>query len=267
MKISHHVLSDVGRRRKSNEDAFLADAEHHLFVVSDGMGGHAAGEVASHLTIEALADAARGRRGPAPSSADATHPPRRADPDETAPPGPGPAAGPDLLRAAIADANERVNASAREKREHRGMAATVVALLLDGDVAHVAHVGDSRAYRLRGGVLELLTVDHSWVGEQVASGALRADEARTHPLRNMVTRAVGGKAQIEVDVNTTSVRADDVFLLCSDGLTGMVSDAEVAQMLMELPDPSSAVPRLVEEANARGGVDNVTVLVVRVEQG
>jgi serine/threonine protein phosphatase PrpC len=266
MKISHHVLSDVGRKRKSNEDSFLADAEHGLFVVSDGMGGHAAGEVASHLTIEALGDAARGRQAAAPD-ADATHPPRVVDPNETAPPGPAPTAGPDLLRAAIADANERVLTSAREKREHRGMAATVVALLLDGDVAHVAHAGDSRAYRLRAGVLEMLTVDHSWVGEQVASGALGVEEARTHPLRNMVTRAVGGKPQIEVDVRTTSVRADDVFLLCSDGLTGMVTDAEIARLLLELPDPLASVPRLVDEANARGGVDNVTVLVVRVEQG
>jgi serine/threonine protein phosphatase PrpC len=265
MKISHHVVSDVGRKRKSNEDSFLADAERGLFVVSDGMGGHAAGEVASRITIEALGEAFRDGWDKAPAGdADTTRPPRAADPDETAPPAPR-RAGPELLRAAIMEANQRVLASAREKREHRGMAATVVALLLDGREAHVAHAGDSRAYRLRGGLLEGLTSDHSWVGEQVAAGALSTDEARTHPLRNMVTRAVGGRPQLEVEVRTVGVLQNDVFLLCSDGLTGMMPDAEVARVLLEAAGPDAAVQRLVDDANARGGLDNITVLVVRVD--
>ena len=268
MNVIHHVVSDVGRKRRDNEDCFLVDAERGLYVVADGMGGHAAGEVASRITVDVVAEIVRERWVPGaarPGSADATLPPQATDPDMTAPPMKVTVGmpGTDVLRLAITTANDRVLDMAREKRECRGMAATVVAVLLDGPVAHVAHAGDSRAYRLRDGALVGLTADHSWVGEQIQKGAITVDEARTHPLRNMVTRAVGGRKELEAAVDTVPVLAGDVLLLCTDGLTGMVPDDEIARMVEAAESPEAAVTRLVAEANARGGVDNVTVLVLR----
>jgi serine/threonine protein phosphatase PrpC len=147
-----------------------------------------------------------------------------------------------------------------------GMGSTVVGLLLAGETAAVAHVGDSRAYRLRHGKLEQLTQDHTWVHEQVVAGLLSKEQARSHPLKNVVTRALGGESEIAIDVREVPVQAGDLFLLCSDGLTGMLSDAEIRERL-SVGRPLQEICRsLVNEANTRGGLDNVTVVLLAVEE-
>ncbi len=154
----------------------------------------------------------------------------------------------------------------RQDSALHGMGTTVVGLLLDGDVAAVAHVGDSRAYRLRGGKLELLTQDHTWVNEQVVAGFLSEEQARVHPLKNVVTRALGGDAEVDVDVREWQVAPGDLFLLCSDGLTTMLNDHEILDRLRTPGRLEEVCGRLVRDANSRGGFDNVSVVLLRLEQ-
>jgi serine/threonine protein phosphatase PrpC len=169
------------------------------------------------------------------------------------------------LRIALRLANQRVIDASREQRQYRGMASTVVAALVKDGTAHIAHAGDSRIYLWRAGTLTRLTVDHSYVSERIQEGSLTAEEARVHPLRNMVTRAVGGRPELDVEVQAVPLQPADALLLCSDGLTGMLPDADIARLLEGAgPSPEEAVESLVAEANARGGDDNITVLVARV---
>jgi serine/threonine protein phosphatase PrpC len=245
-------LTDVGRKRKHNEDAYLVDPERGLFVVADGMGGHAAGEVASRITVESMQEFIA-------SSDDAT--------DSSWPFGQAgsrtPSAG-SRLTAAVEKANEKVMRAVASRPELKGMGTTVVAALFDGDRATLVHVGDSRAYLYRDGELRRLTDDHSWVQEQVNAGILSEDEAKSHPLKNVVTRALGGSPHVSVDLIEVPLRPGDRFLLCSDGLTGMVADEEIHDFFLSEPVPEPAVRRLVELANERGGVDNITVIIVDV---
>ncbi len=155
----------------------------------------------------------------------------------------------------------------REKTEYEGMATTVAAVLVDGDVANLGHVGDSRIYLFSEGVFTQLTSDHSWVNEQIQSGVISADQARSHPLRNVVTRALGGKADLAVDMQTRRMKAGDLLLLCSDGLTAMVPDEDIARILGEAKgDVEKAAKDLVAEANAHGGEDNITVVLLKFEE-
>src|SRR4029450_11279934 len=147
-----------------------------------------------------------------------------------------------------------------------GMGTTVVGLLLAGATAAVAHVGDSRAYRLRDGRLEQLTQDHTWVNEQVGAGFLSKEQARSHPLKNVVTRALGGESDVLVDVRELDVRPGDLYLLCSDGLTGMVSDADIRARLAADKSLHEICRALINDSNARGGIDNVTVVLLSVEE-
>jgi serine/threonine protein phosphatase PrpC len=245
------ALTDVGLRRRSNEDSVLARPEIGLFVVADGMGGHAAGEVASRITIEVAEESVR----------------LTADPDATWPAGyeDGLPRGCNRLRTALRLANQRVIDASRENRQYRGMASTAVAALVGNGTAHVAHAGDSRIYLWRAGALSRLTVDHSYVSERILDGSLTPEEARVHPLRNMVTRAVGGRPELDVEVKAVPVLSGDALLLCSDGLTGMLPDGDIAGLLAAAgATPEEAVTALVAEANARGGDDNITVLVARI---
>ena len=147
------------------------------------------------------------------------------------------------------------------------MATTVVAVLVDGDAANLAHVGDSRVYLVRNGSLTQLTSDHSWVNEQLESGIISADQARSHPLRNVVTRALGGKPELIVDLQQHNAKPGDVLILCSDGLTSMVPDDEIVRLVREAQgDVEKAARALVDEANGRGGEDNITVLLLKFEQ-
>lgn len=254
MKIAYHAVSDVGRKRKGNEDSLFVNPEHHLFVVADGMGGHAAGEIASKVAVEAINEFICMTAG---------------DEEITWPFGLDDSMSYDgnRLKTAVRYANNKVLDTTRESAEYEGMATTVVGVLVDGATANLAHVGDSRIYLYRQGTLGQLTSDHSWVNEQIKSGILSADQARTHPLRNVVTRALGGRADLDVEMQVHQAEAGDVLLLCSDGLTTMVPDPEIARVLSENEhDVEAAAQALVNEANARGGEDNITVLLLRFQE-
>jgi serine/threonine protein phosphatase PrpC len=242
MKLSVFGLTDVGRRRESNEDDFLIEASRGVYAVADGMGGHAAGEIASHMAIETL----REMLGHDAADVDGR------TPDETA----------EWLREAVIEANRRICDSIRLHEERRGMGTTVVALVHAGADAIVGHVGDSRLYLLRGGELLRVTSDHSWVNEQVKLGLMNDDTAQRHPMRNIVTRALGSRPDVAVDLATVDVQPGDVFLLCSDGLNTMLTDDQIQAVLAERREnPEAACRALVQEANRHGGEDNVTVVV------
>lgn len=251
MTLTAFGLTDVGRKRRHNEDAYLLDAERGLFVVADGMGGHAAGEVASRITVESIQEFIAGTED---------------EHENTWPFGfnnryslEG-----NRLTTSVEKANEKVMRAVQNRPELKGMGTTVVAALFDANHATLVHVGDSRAYMLRRGELKRLTDDHSWVQEQVNAGILSEDEAKSHPLKNVVTRALGGAAHVAVDLIEVPTIVGDRFLLCSDGLTGMVSDEEIHRHLNEDPTLDVAVHALIDLANERGGVDNITAIVVEV---
>jgi protein phosphatase len=227
----HAALSDIGLQRRTNEDSYVAAPP--LFAVCDGMGGAEAGEVASALAAETLA--ARFAAG-------------------------------DGIAAAARAANAAVHARAGERREESGMGTTLTAVVVDDEEGHFAHVGDSRAYRLRGEKLELLSDDHSLVGEMVREGRLTREEAAVHPHRSILSRALGTEADVEVDEFSAGLRPGDVLLLCSDGLSGEVGD-DVIRELLAAEDPADAARGLVDAALAAGGHDNVTAVVIRIVAG
>ena len=214
MSVSAFGLTDVGRKRRHNEDAYLLDAERGLFVVADGMGGHAAGEVASRITVESIQEYIAATEEEHESSWPFGFNSRVSVEGNR-------------LTTAVEKANEKVMRAVQNRPELKGMGTTVVAALFDADRATLVHVGDSRAYLFRDGELRRLTDDHSWVQEQVNAGILSEDEAKSHPLKNVVTRALGGAAHVSVDLIEVPVRPGDRFLLCSDGLTGMVPDEDL----------------------------------------
>ena len=247
MKAKAAGLSDLGRCRKVNQDQFLLDSSLGLYAIADGMGGHAAGEVASDLAINALAESLRKNK----EGGSGTWTSERAA---------------ELLRQALNDGNRKICESVANRAEWRGMGTTMVALVLAGETAVIGYVGDSRAYLLRDGELRQLTSDHSWVNEQVKLGLLTSEQAYRHPMRNIVTRALGNQPDVEVDVIVEAVRPDDIFALCSDGLSDMVSDQEISQILVKHGEvPRDACRVLVDQANTYGGEDNVTVIVMASE--
>jgi len=244
-------LTDVGRKRKHNEDAFALDLNDGLFIVADGMGGHAAGEVAARITVETIGEFIAATR----QKEEATWPFKYNHSLHF---------NSNRLAIAIEKANERVMAAVAAQPWLKGMGTTVVAGLLNEKILSLAHVGDSRAYMFREGALKRLTDDHSWVHEQVAAGILTEDEAKSHPLKNVVTRALGGGASVSPDLQELSFSARDRFLFCSDGLTTMLSDEEIEETVASHEDPQELCRALVDLANEKGGVDNVTVVVARV---
>jgi PPM family protein phosphatase len=227
------ALTDVGRQRQSNEDSYL-DREP-VFAVADGMGGARAGEVASRMAVEAF---------------------------ESAEPGDGPE---ELLRGVAREANRRIYEMAQSDSEHAGMGTTLTAAMVTGREVAVGHVGDSRLYRLRDGKLERLTEDHSLVEELVRQGRLTPEEAETHPQRSIITRALGPEADVDVETFTHTGRTGDVYLICSDGLSGMVSEDEMAAIVRESLSLKEAAYRLIDAANQNGGKDNITVVLFRLE--
>ncbi len=253
MKLESFGLTDRGIRRHHNEDAYMVRDDLGFFVVADGMGGHAAGEVAADLAVREavrLVDAHRF----APSDT---------WPDEASE-GDAPLAG--LLVYAIVSAHRRVTEAVDDAHELRGMGATIVAALADpaNGTVFLAHVGDSRAYVFSEGTLELATADHSWVHEQVQAGLLSAEAARNHPLKNVVTRALGGAQEPIVDIQARTLRPDQVLLLCSDGLNSMLEDGEIGTVVGAGGSLDAIAQELVDRANQRGGADNITVVLVRV---
>jgi serine/threonine protein phosphatase PrpC len=230
--VEHAAVSDVGRERDGNEDSFLERPP--LFVVADGMGGAEAGEVASRTVVEVFEAAAAGGELP------------------------------DGLEATVQRANAQIHTMATENPSRAGMGCTTTASMASGGRLVTAHVGDSRLYRLRGGSLEQLTDDHSLVGGLVRLGQLTPEEAENHPQRSVILRAVGVEANVEVDVLHHELEPDDVYLACSDGLTGMVRDEAIGETLGTFPALSDAADMLVEMANAAGGRDNITVVLFRI---
>ena len=246
-------LTDVGKKRKHNEDSLLIEKDDGLFIVADGMGGHAAGEVASKITVETIGEFIASTR----QKEEATWPFKYNHALHF---------NSNRLAVAIEKANERVMAAVAAQPWLKGMGTTVVAGLMNEKILALAHVGDSRAYLFRGGQLSRLTDDHSWVHEQVAAGILTEDEAKSHPLKNVVTRALGGGPSVAPDLQELAFQPGDLFLFCSDGLTTMLSDEEIAEAVEGEADPEKLTRTLIEEANERGGVDNITVVLVRVPE-
>jgi serine/threonine protein phosphatase PrpC len=254
MKVTYQALTDVGRKRKGNEDSLFVNPEQKLFVVADGMGGHAAGEIASRIAVDSINEFVCLTGG---------------DEEITWPFGLDETISYDgnRLKTAVRFANKKVLEATKEKSEYEGMATTVCAVLVDDQVANLAHVGDSRVYLFREGQLSQLTSDHSWVNEQIQSGVISAEQARTHPLRNVVTRALGGKADLQVDMQTHDFQTGDVLLLCSDGLTTMIPDDEIARVMREgSGDIEATAQELVDAANAKGGEDNIPVVLLQFEE-
>jgi protein phosphatase len=247
-------LTDVGRKRKHNEDAYALDETEGLFIVADGMGGHAAGEVAAKITVETIGEFIAATR----QKEEATWPFKYNHELQF---------NSNRLAIAIEKANERVMSAVAAQPWLKGMGTTVVAGLLNEKILSLAHVGDSRAYLYRDGELTRLTDDHSWVHEQVSAGILTEEEAKTHPLKNVVTRALGGGPSVSPDLREMEFTPGDAFLFCSDGLTTMLSDEEIRDMALadEKKDAQTLCQDLVDLANEKGGVDNITVVFVRVE--
>lgn len=245
-------LSDVGRARSHNEDCFEIDSRRHLYVVADGMGGHSHGEIASRIAVETIrqfVERSSDTETTWPFSYD-DHLKRHSN----------------ALKSAIRLAHDNVlRAIGRDAALH-GMGTTVAGLLVHDSTAAVAHVGDSRVYRLRDGVMELLTEDHTWVNEQVVAGFLSEEQARFHPLKNVVTRALGGDTEVMVDLEEYEVNGGDLFLLCSDGLTTMLDDDEIRHHLEADLSLDQTCRSLVDDANTRGGLDNITVVLIKVQE-
>jgi protein phosphatase len=239
------AITSTGRVRTGNEDSFGYRSDHGVYVVCDGMGGAAGGEVASRMTVDTLLR--RMTEGEGEEFG------RRRD----------------RLHAAIEEANRVVLERAEREPGLSGMGTTLVALLLDSADnparALVAHAGDSRCYLLRGGRLTRMTQDHSLVDEQVRLGTMTVEEAERSPFRSVITRAIGTQPSVTEEAQEMAIQAGDVFLLCSDGLTREVKEEDIARLLGAGQDLERAAQRLVEEANENGGRDNVTTLVVQVQ--
>jgi len=237
VKIAVGVRSDTGRVREGNEDSFLARTP--LFALADGMGGHVGGEVASRIAIGIIEEE--------PFSA--------LDGDD------------DSLKQLVRRANQAIHERAGADRALEGMGTTCTLLMLDGYQAHLAHVGDSRAYLLRDGHLEQVTQDHTLVQRMVQEGRLSPEEAVNHPHGNIITRVLGVEPDVEVDIVVRDLQDDDRILLCSDGLTDMITPEDIKRILVDEPEPQEAADHLVDAANEAGGQDNITAMVIRVTEG
>jgi serine/threonine protein phosphatase PrpC len=243
-------LTDVGRKRSHNEDTFVLDEEASFFAVFDGLGGQNAGEVASRLAAEALGLFIQRSH----QDRDITWPYGLTD---------NLSFDGNRLYTGIGLANKKVFRAADGRPDYTGMGTTVVAAIVRGSVLTVAWVGDSRAYLLRAGVLELVSADHTWVNMMVAKGTLTREEAEKHPWAHVLIKAVGGKESVEADVVEMPLQAGDIVLLCSDGLTNMVKDPGIAQLLTAANTMEEGARTLIAAANEAGGKDNITTLLLR----
>lgn len=243
--------TDVGRKRNHNEDNFVVIDEDHLYVVADGMGGHASGEVASQMCIDTLREFFRATS---------------ADPEATWPYKMDKSRGyeENRLITSIKLANLRIFEAAQHDPKYRGMGTTVVGILIVDDGVLIAHVGDSRVYRLRDGKLEQLTEDHSLLNDYIKMGRLSAEEIENFPHKNVIVRALGMKDTVKVDTQLDKPQPGDTYILCSDGLCGPASDEEIREIVASHSDLRTASLKLIEKANAAGGPDNITVVLAKV---
>jgi protein phosphatase len=228
--------------RQGNEDNFFAEADERrgVFVVADGMGGHAAGEVASEMAVQIIARHLLALSTAVDDGADT------------------------LVSKAMQDANRAIFERMLAETDKQGMGTTASVMVLSDKGYLIGQIGDSRVYLLRDGGLTQITKDHSYVQEQVDAGLLTPEQARYHPYSNVITRCVGASDQVEADIYTGEVRVGDVFLLASDGLTGMVDDRRLQALLLARSGPGRIVDSLIAEANGRGGLDNITAIVIQV---
>jgi protein phosphatase len=242
VKLLHAARTDVGMIRSGNEDNFTVDASpsRGIFIVADGMGGHAAGEVASEMAVRIV------QRELSPV--------RDLDGEDVV----------QMVASALKRANRAIHDRTLTETDKQGMGTTVSALLLAGTRYLIGQVGDSRVYLYRDGTLTQLTKDHSYVQEQVDAGFLTPEQARYHPYSNVITRCVGAGNDVEPDIYRGEARDGDLFLVASDGLTGMVDDRRLAQLLGSRAEPERKVQSLIAEANGRGGLDNITAILVQV---
>jgi protein phosphatase len=253
LRISSAVASHPGLRRDQNEDAHCVRPDLGLYIVADGMGGHAAGEVASRTAVEVIE-----------AFVNDTH---DADPNRTWPFPYEPKLSVDgnRLKAAFRLANRRLAVAMDRDETLKGMATTVAAVLTGPGGPVVAHVGDSRVYRWRAGDLQQVTQDHSWVGEQVRAGVLTDADARRHPWRNVVTRALSGGEDPDVEIAEFELEPGDRLLVCSDGLSGVVPTEKLRDIVGENDDLQTTCTKLIEAANDAGGPDNITVAMLKVD--
>lgn len=242
MQIAVGASTDVGMIRQGNEDNFFAEADERrgVFVVADGMGGHAAGEVASEMAVQIIARHLLALTSAVEDGAST------------------------LVSKAMQDANHAIFERMLAETDKQGMGTTASVMVLSDTGYLIGQIGDSRVYLLRDGALTQITKDHSYVQEQVDAGLLTPEQARYHPYSNVITRCVGASDQVEADIYTGEARVGDVFLLASDGLTGMVDDRRLQALLLARSGPGRIVDSLIAEANGRGGLDNITAIVIQV---
>ena len=241
MQFTCAARTDVGIVRSGNEDSYLMHSERGIFIVADGMGGHAAGEVASEMAVRITSRAIGSLRGMSDEEAS------------------------DRMRTAIRIANDAIFERTLSEHDQQGMGTTATVLVLLEGRYLIGQVGDSRAYLLRDGQFLQLTKDHSYVQEQVDAGLLTPDQARGHPYSSIITRCVGASGEVVPDIYVGSLEQGDIILLASDGLTGMLEDEELIRILSSNGEPQHWVDRMITEANRRGGRDNITAIVVRTE--
>jgi protein phosphatase len=241
VRLLHAARTDVGMIRSGNEDNFSVSArgDHGLFIVADGMGGHAAGEVASEMAVQTIEQELDSLK-----TMDSTTP--------------------DKLSNALRKANRNIHDRTIAEVDKQGMGTTASVLMIWDSHYLIGQVGDSRVYLLRDGALTQLTKDHSYVQEQVDAGFLTPEQARYHPYSNVITRCVGASPDVEPDIYHGEVSVGDLFLVASDGLTSMVDDRRLQMLLMSRAEPERKVHSLISEANGRGGLDNITAIVVHV---
>lgn len=251
MKISAAAKTDTGLVRQNNEDHYHADVDLGLFVVADGMGGHASGEVASKMAVDIIRDSVKGADSGRPLQLGVY----RSDCSETT----------NRLGSSIRLANMAIYEASGKNAQLQGMGTTVAAARVDGSRLSIAHVGDSRIYLIRAGNIEQLTDDHSIVSEQVKRELITREEAAQSEMKNILTRALGVRAEVEVDMDEISLAPNDILLLCSDGLTGMVNDETLLSEVTATDDPAEACEQLIRLANRNGGRDNITVVVVHLD--
>lgn len=236
MRILCGAQTDQGKIRASNEDSFIADPRTGVFVVADGMGGHAAGEIASRIAADTVNEVLSGRREDSGME--------------------------EVLHQAVGAANRRVHETQKVQAGCRGMGSTLTVLTFSGERYYVAQVGDSRAYLMRDGNLVQLTHDHSLVWPLYTSGIITKEDICKNPRKNVITRSIGTQPEVEADLYSGDARPGDIYLLCSDGLTDVLTDADISRILSNgEPDPARLARVLVDAANAGGGPDNITAVI------
>jgi len=252
VKVHAAARTDLGLVRQNNEDNYYIDETIGLLIVADGMGGHASGEIASKMTVDIIRDCFKGSGKDKPFQTG----PYQKDFSEAT----------NRLASSIRLANLAVWEASGNRPELSGMGTTIAAVQVDGNRLSIAHVGDSRVYLIRAGNIEQLTDDHSLVYEQVKRDLITKEEASRSDMKNILTRALGISNDVEVDLAEMTLAVNDILLLCSDGLSGMVDDETILSVVMTIDDPAAACEKLIAMANANGGKDNITVVIARTEK-